>query len=61
MANVFRKHEISLFGNYYPVIGSIEQQNVGQLIERQIFGDVSKDSEKIASTWNTSASVGASV
>jgi len=54
MANVFRKHEISLFGNYYTIIGAVEQQNVGQLIERQIFGDVSKDSEKIASTWNTS-------
>lgn len=54
MANVHRKNECSLFGNFYPTIGPVQVDNIGQLIERQVFGDVSKDSERIANTWSIS-------
>jgi hypothetical protein len=54
MAEVFRPNEISLFGNPYPSLGPILPQNVGQFIERQIFGDVTKDAERIHSNWGIS-------
>jgi hypothetical protein len=52
MATVHRRGEISLFGNPYPIVGPIVSENVGQFVDRQIFGDVTKDSERIYSTWN---------
>jgi hypothetical protein len=51
MANVFRPREISLFDEFYPIIGSVQPENAAQFAEKRTFGDFSKDSELIRSSW----------
>jgi hypothetical protein len=51
MANVFRKQEISLFDEFYPIIGGVQPENVAQFAEKQVIGDFSKDDELIRSSY----------
>lgn len=51
MANVFRQHEISLFDQFYPILGPVQSENAAQFAEKQVTGDFSKESEIIRSSW----------
>tara|TARA_Y100000310_G_scaffold73192_1_gene69365 strand:+ start:310 stop:2175 length:1866 start_codon:yes stop_codon:yes gene_type:complete len=51
MANVFRPHEVSLFDEFYPIMGPVQPRNAAQFAEKITFGDVGKDSEQIRSSW----------
>ena len=51
MANVFRPREISLFDEFYPIIGEVQSENAAQFAEKQVFGDFTKESELIRSSW----------
>jgi hypothetical protein len=51
MVAVHRKKEISLFGNYYPIVGPVQQDLASQFAEKQVIGDYTKSSELLASSW----------
>ena len=51
MPNVFRQKEISLFDEFYPIIGEVRERNAAQFAEKQVFGDYTKESEVIRSSW----------
>ncbi len=51
MPDVTRPNEISLFGNFYPIVGNVKKSLVSQWPQKQIIGDFTKDSEKIVSSW----------
>ena len=51
MANVFRRSEISLFGTFYPLVGSVQPVLASVWPAKQVVGDYSKDTEQIASSW----------
>lgn len=51
MANVFRQNEISLFGTYFPIIGTVQSRTINTFAEKQVFGDISKDSGVVTSEW----------
>jgi len=54
VATVWRKNEVSLFGNYYRILGAVQPSVASQWPQKVTFGDYTKDSEQIASTWNMS-------
>ena len=51
MVAVTRKKEVSLFGNFYPIVGPVRQQSAAQWAEKRVDGDYSKDSETPMSSW----------
>mgnify|MGYP001559257264 FL=1 len=51
MADVTRLDEISLFANFYPIVGPVRPYLASQWPQKQVVGDFSKDSEKIISSW----------
>jgi hypothetical protein len=51
MVAVHRKNEISLFGNYYPISGPVEEILASQFAPKQVIGDYTKDSELLSSSW----------
>tara|TARA_Y100000310_G_scaffold40670_1_gene38136 strand:- start:4278 stop:6152 length:1875 start_codon:yes stop_codon:yes gene_type:complete len=51
MVAVHRKHEINLFGVPYPIIGPVQPVVASQFAEKQVFGDYSKESEVLRSSW----------
>ena len=54
-----RESEISLFGNFYPIVGGVTLDMVSQWPQKmQTVGDYSKDSEVIASSWVISNQTG---
>ena len=50
-STVHRPNEVSLFGVYYPIVGSVKQSVASQFAPKLTLGDYSKDSEQIASSW----------
>jgi len=49
--SVHRPNEISLFGTYYPIVGTVNPLLASQFAPKQTVGDYTKDSEEIGSTW----------
>lgn len=48
---VHRKNEISLFGDFFPIVGPVQPVLASQFAQKQVIGDYSKDDELIASSW----------
>jgi hypothetical protein len=48
---VHRKNEISLFGDFYPIVGPVKPALASQFAQKQVIGDYTKDDELIASSW----------
>ena len=51
MTTVHRRNEIHLFGDFFPIMGDVKIKNAAQLAEKQVFGDFSKESDQVLSSW----------
>ena len=58
MAAVFRANEVSLFGTYFPIIGPVMPVLASRFAEKQVWGDFTKDSELIKSSYIISDQTG---